>query len=79
MLGRQIIKHKGSTDEAHHRVICGCAQNGWVEELRLAANVLRSSVGCRIIKLIFFDCFSFVLKFIIVINVMLNLCSHKIV
>ena len=38
------IQHKNVTDDELYKMICYCCANGWTEELRLAANVPRSSV-----------------------------------
>ena len=41
---RKVIEQKNMSDEQLHEIICACAKTGWVEELRLAVNVPRSSV-----------------------------------
>ena len=41
---RNMIAQKNITDETLHDIICECAKEGWVEELRLAVDLPRSSV-----------------------------------
>ena len=43
---REMIAQKNMSDETLHDVICYCAKEGFVEELRLCVNVPRSSVEC---------------------------------
>ena len=50
---REIFEQKNISDEMLHIIICECAYQEWVEELRLAVNVPRSSVGCCQISILF--------------------------
>ena len=43
---RKLLAQKIVSDKILHAIICFCARFGWVEELRLAVNVPRSSVEC---------------------------------
>ena len=43
---RGMIAQKNMSDDMFHRVICKCAQEGWVEEFKLAMNIPRSLVEC---------------------------------
>ena len=50
---REMIAQKNMSDEQLHAIICVCANNGWVEELRLTVNVPRSWVECCHILIVF--------------------------
>ena len=61
---REWIEQRNMSDETLHKVVCVCANNGWVEELKLAVNVPRSSVECFYIFLLIMSVVHFWLLFI---------------
>ena len=52
---RKVIAQKNISDERLFQIIVYCARKGWIEELKLALNVSRSSVEYFDILIVLFE------------------------